>query len=248
MSFQSFVTEAERKLANHNASLPDEFRHALDALRPKLSAADLRSWAEEGVTLAEHSLRSWEAAAEYFRVSPEVVGLLTPAAFRRWVHAGRDLAEHSSVVAGAYFRAGPRVVRYLDEHQLTEWAMLGRHLYRGHWKSISLASMFFASGPGLLPLLSMEQLARLTSLIEGVAERSYELANDCLDSAAYVFGALEREDRAPFLALAGAVGDASWADVRQLFQHGASLVEPVLPSERGRLLALGGRVAGHLGR
>ena len=43
MTFQSFVAEAERKLANHNASLPEEFRRALDGLRPSLSEADLRS-------------------------------------------------------------------------------------------------------------------------------------------------------------------------------------------------------------
>ena len=248
MSFESFVADAERRLAHHSASLVEEFRRALDELRPGLAESDLRSWAEEGVTLAEHSLRSWEAAEEYFRVSPQVVRTLSPAVFRRWVHAGRDLSEHSSVMAAAYFRASPRSVAYLDEHRLTEWAMLGRHLYRGHWKSISLASMFFAVGPGLLPLLTMEQLARLTSLIDTVAERSYELASDCLDSAPNLFETLEREDRIPFLSLATAVADASWADVRQLFQRGASLLEPVAPSERGRLLALGGQVAGKLGR
>jgi hypothetical protein len=47
MSFDSFVAEAERSLANHSSL-----------------GARLRSRAEEGLTLAEHSLRSWEAAAE----------------------------------------------------------------------------------------------------------------------------------------------------------------------------------------
>ncbi|MCH8065754.1 MAG: hypothetical protein IIC90_08010 [Chloroflexi bacterium] len=248
MSFDAFVADAERRLANHNASLTEEFRLALAELRPNLSETELRAWAEEGVTLAEHSLRSWEAASEYFRVSPQVVRAVAPPAFRRWVHAGRDLAEHSSVIAAAYFRAGPRVVTYLDEHQLTEWAMLGRHLYRGHWKSISLASTFFAAGPGLLPLLTLEQVARLTTLIDGVAERSYELASDCLEAAPHLFDTLEHDDRAPFLALAVAVAEASWADVRQLFQNGAKLIDHIAPAERARLLTLGGQVAGQLGR
>ncbi|MCH7699266.1 MAG: hypothetical protein IH865_10065 [Chloroflexi bacterium] len=248
MSLDQFVSEAERKLANHSASLPDEFRQSFDELRPTLSEHDLRSWAEEGLSLAEHSLRSWEAAAEYFRVSPQVVQKLEPAAFRRWVHAGRDLAEHSSVVATAYFNAGPRAVEFLDEHQITEWAMLGRHLYRGHWKSISLASTFFAAGPDLLPLISLEQLARLTTLIEGIAERSYELASDCLDAAPNLLETLQPEDRAPFLALATAVAEASWAEVRQLFQGGAALISKIEPGERARVLALGAQVASHLGR
>ncbi|MDZ4278815.1 MAG: hypothetical protein U1B78_06730, partial [Dehalococcoidia bacterium] len=190
MSFDRFVAQAERKLAGHSTSVGEEFRRALDELRPSLSEHDLRSWVDEGLALAEHSLRSWEAAAEYFRVSPQVVRALSPSTFRRWVHAGRELAEHSSLVAAAYFRASPRCVAYLDERQLTEWAMLGRHLYRGHWKSVSLASMFFATGPGLLPVLTMEQLARLTALIEVVAERSYELATDCLDASPHLFSTL----------------------------------------------------------
>ncbi len=248
MNFDTFIADAEKRLASHNASLTEEFRLALAELRPHLSEDTLRAWAEEGVTLAEHSLRSWEAAAEYYRVSPKVVQTLQPTAYRRWVHAGRDLAEHSSVIAAAYFRAGPDVISYLGEHQLTEWAMLGRHLYRGHWKSISLASAFFAAGPGLLPLITLENMAQLTTLIDTVAERSYELASDCLDAAPNLFGTLERDDRAPFLALAASVADASWADVRQLFQHGAALVAPIAATQRARLLTLGGDVSPKLSR
>jgi nitric oxide reductase activation protein len=248
MGFETFVADAERKLAGHSPSVVEEFRSSLTELRPKLSEDELRSWAEEGLALAEHSLRSWEAAAEYYRVSPPVLQTLSPSAFRRWVHAGRELAEQSSVVATSYFRASPRAVTFLDEQRMTEWAMLGRHLYRGHWKSISLASMFFAAGPALLPLLTMEQLARLTSIVETVAERSYELATDCLDAAPHLFTLLSRDDRAPFLTLAGAVAEASWADVRQLFQRGATLLDPIEESQRTRLLLLGTQVAGHLGR
>ncbi|MCI0856099.1 MAG: hypothetical protein J4N98_05380 [Chloroflexi bacterium] len=248
MSLEQFVSEAERRLAAHSASLPEEFRKSFDELRPALSEHDLRSWADEGLALAEHSLRSWEAAAEYFRVSPQVVQKLETPAFRRWVHAGRDLAEHSSVVAAAYFSAGPRVVEFLDEQQITKWAMLGRHLFRGHWKSISLASTFFATGPGLLPLLSLDQLARLTTLIEGVAERSYELATDCLNAAPAVLETLQPEDRAAFLEFASAIAEASWAEVRQLFKGGAELIQRIEPSQRAPLLAMGAMVASHLGR
>ena len=54
MSIDAFLHDAERKLAGRSASLPDELRQALDELRPQLSEADLRSWAEEGVALAGH--------------------------------------------------------------------------------------------------------------------------------------------------------------------------------------------------
>ena len=72
------------------------------------------------------------------------------AAFRKWAHAARDLAEYSSVVAGAYLRASPDSVKFLGEAQITEWASLGQRLYKGHWKSISLASVYFSASPGLV--------------------------------------------------------------------------------------------------
>ena len=124
---------------------------------PVLSEQDYRTWAEEGVELAGHSLRSWEAAAEYYRVSAEVMRALPSAAFRRWAHASRDLAEYSSVVAAAYLKASPQGVPFLGEDQLVEWAALGQRLYKGHWKSISLASGYFGASPGLLATLTLRR-------------------------------------------------------------------------------------------
>ena len=89
MGLKTFVADAERQLAGHSQSVVDEFRSSLAELRPTKSDDEIRSWAEEGLALARHSLRSWEAAAEYYRVSPPVLQALSPAAFRRWVHAGR---------------------------------------------------------------------------------------------------------------------------------------------------------------
>ena len=59
---QQFLDEIERKLATHAPSLAAEYRAAVAQVQPVLSDADFRMWAEEGVELAGHSLRSWEAA------------------------------------------------------------------------------------------------------------------------------------------------------------------------------------------
>jgi hypothetical protein len=80
---QQFLESVERKLAAHAPSLAAEFKRASDDVMPVLSESDYRLWAEEGVELAEHSLRSWEAAVDYFRVSPEVMRALSTASFRR---------------------------------------------------------------------------------------------------------------------------------------------------------------------
>ncbi len=245
---QHFLDEVERKLVAHSPTLAPEYRAAADALLPALSEHDFRSWADEGVELAGHSLRSWEAAVEYFRVSPEVLRLLPAPAFRRWAHAGRDLAEYSSVVAGAFFRASPKAVPYLDEKQLTEWAALGQRLYKGHWKSISLASVYFSAGPGMLPVITLGEMARLVALVDAVADRSYELAGACLDAAPHLFQSLSAADRAPFLTLATAVGEASWADVRICFERAPNLLNSIESSARSRYLALAATVAKRSGR
>ncbi len=59
--------------------------------------------------------------------------------------------------------------------------------YEGHWKSISLATVYFSASPGLLGSLTLGEMARLVPLIENVAERSYELASACLDAAPNMF-------------------------------------------------------------
>ncbi|MEX2245454.1 MAG: VWA domain-containing protein [Dehalococcoidia bacterium] len=245
---RQFLDDVERKLAAHSPQLAAEYLRVRDDIQPILSEADFRLWAEEGVDLASHSLRSWEAAIDYFHVSGEVMHRLSSTAFRRWAHAGRDLAEYSSVVAAAFFRASPQCVPYLDEQQITEWASLGQRLYKGHWKSISLATVYFSAGPGLLGCVTLGELARLVSLVDAIAERSYELASACLDAAPSLFQSLARADRAPFLTLAAAVGEASWADVRICFERAPNLLAPVEPSERGRFLALAANVALRSGR
>ncbi len=245
---QAFLDDIERKLAAHAPSLAVEFKAASDDVMPVLSEQDYRTWAEEGVELAGHSLRSWEAAAEYYRVSAQVMRALPSAAFRRWAHASRDLAEYSSVVAAAYLKASPAAVPYLGEDQLIEWATLGKRLYKGHWKSISLASGYFGASSGLLSTLTLPELARLVALIEQVAERSYELAGACLDASPGLFAALEKRDRAPFLTLASAVGEASWADVRICFERSPALLNPIDPTSRSRFLQLAANVARRSGR
>jgi hypothetical protein len=245
---KQFLEEIERKLGAHSPALAVEYLRAADELRPVLAESDFRTWAEEGAELASHSLRSWEAAIDYFRVSGAVLRTVPSAGFRKWAHAARDLAEYSSVVAGAYLRASPESVRFLAENQITEWAALGQRLYKGHWKSISLATVYFSASPGLLTSLTLAEIARLVALVENVAERSYELASACLDAGPNLFRSLAKADRAPFLTLAAAVGDASWADVRICFERAPNLLAPVDPSARSRFLAMSADVARRSGR
>src|SRR6185436_5974935 len=117
-------------------------------------------WVEEGLALAGHSLRSWEACGDYFHAGPEVIEQLGPQGYQQWASAGRTLAESASAISGAYFRASPEVVPVLAGAQVREWAGLGERLYKATWKSISLASEFFNLSPTVLHGVTLEELAR----------------------------------------------------------------------------------------
>ncbi len=248
MSLSEHLAETERRLGRQAASLPDEFRQAVEGVRTLLPEDELELWADEGVALASHSLRSWEAAAEYFRVSPDVLRTLGFPMFMRWAHQGRELAAHSSLVAAAYFRASPGSVPHLAGPNLEQWAILGQRLFKGNWKSISLASVFFSASPGLLRHLGLLEIERLVSIADSLAERSYELAASCLDAAPHLFGTLEPRDRVPFLDFASAIAQTSWADARLYFERGHSSLALVEPECRARFLELSGRVARNAGR
>ena len=248
MSLSEHLAETEQRLRRYATSLPAEFRQAAQEVSPLLSEEQVRLWAEEGLALAGHSLRSCEAASEFFRASPEVLRALGFPLFLRWARQGRVLTEHSSLVAAAYFRASPESVPHLAGPHLTQWAALGQRLYKGNWKSISLASVFFSVSPGLLRHLSVPEIERLVSVTDSLAERSYELAASCLDAAPHLFGMLDKSDRASFLDFAAAIAQASWADARLYFEKGYSSLALVQPECRPRFLELSARVARSVGR
>jgi nitric oxide reductase NorD protein len=239
--------EYEVRLAALSPNLPQDLCDSAPQVAAHLSPEGVRQWAEAGVTLAGQSLRSWEAASEYFRASPQVVRLLPLDCMLRWAHLGRDIADQSSIVAAAYFRVSPETVGLLSPEELKRWAAAGQRLYSGNWKSISLASLFFSVSPPLLPLIGASELCRLEVLAERLAERSYELASNVLEAAPLVFPRIEPDDRGPLLDLAEAIGAAGWADIRFFFEHGPDLISPIEPTQRSRFLRLSSAVAIRVG-
>jgi hypothetical protein len=240
--------EAEEKLGQYSPSLRQAFSDSLQDMSALISEDDLADWVQEGLDLAAHSLRSWEASGDYFRAGPFVRAALDKATFKQWVHSGRDLSELSSAIAGAYFRASPTALPHLAGVQIGEWAQMGKRLYKGSWKSISLASDFFAGSPVLFHSLSLPEVGRLVHIIEGISERSAELAAACFESSVVVFGRMDRQDRRSFLDFAAAVADASWPESNLYFQKGTELLRYVNAEDRSHYLDLSARVARRIGR
>ena len=242
------LTAARTALDAFPPALRQEFDAAAAPLGDVLAPAELRQWADDGVTIAQQSLRSWEAASDYYRASPGMLDQLTFSRFREWTRAGIDLAEASPAVAGAFFRASPQALPFLSVTQARDWGGLGRSLYKGTWKSGSLSAQFFEASPEILPRLPLGQMRLLVDLVDALANHSYELAAACLGMAPRVLDDLERQDRAPFLEFGSVVASTAWVDARVYFERGPALVRQIHPQQRARFLSLAGRVALSVGR
>lgn len=230
------------------ASLPREFSRGLEATSEILAAGDLHKWADIGVALAGQSIRSWEAAAEYFRISPQILKTLNITSFERWAGYGRDLAAASPAVATAFFRTSPDALQHLSVPQAQDWAALGRQLYKGTWKSSSLAAQFFEVTPQLLAQITLSEMRALVRFIDSLSTKSYELAAACLAVSAKVISTVSRPDRGPFLSFASVIAEMSWADARVYFEKGPMLLHHVHPEQRTRFLVLASNVARRAGR
>ncbi|MBM4404847.1 MAG: VWA domain-containing protein [Chloroflexi bacterium] len=232
----------EAELQKFPVSVVAEYRKAAEAAARNLEPQDFEGWAREGIAIAQHSFRSWEAATEYFRATPSVVGVMAYGHLIGWARWGRTLAADSPVIAAAFFKATPEVIHYLPIEQLGHWAGLGRGLYKGTWKSSTLASTYFDVTPRLLRTISMDELDETAQFIEGLAQRSYDAATECLQIAEQVFAKVEKSDRKGFLSLAVSLAKANWRDVKPFFENGARALAGVEKSQRSRFLALAERL------
>ncbi|TMB96240.1 MAG: hypothetical protein E6J42_09355, partial [Chloroflexi bacterium] len=228
-------THYEQLLAPFSTSLVGEFRRSADSIGDAISDEELREWADEGMELARQSWRSWEAAGEYYRVTPQVLPELGFDGFRRWSRYGRDLAELSSALAASYFRASPKALPEITFARLGDWVNLGRLLYKGTWRSASLAVQFFDGSPVLFEQMSVEEARVLVRFVDALI-------------APHVLKPLGHEDRAAFLTFAEALASTGWADARSYLEKGPSLLAHVQQMQRVRFLALARELARREGR
>ena len=67
--------------------------------------------------------------------------------FMKWTDCGSDLCQESPTLATAYFEASPAAMSKLRSRHIETWAALGASLYKGTWKSSTLACKFFTYSP-----------------------------------------------------------------------------------------------------
>lgn len=245
---QKIYSYYEKQLTPFSTSLVAEFRKAGDAAGGQLNDDELRDWAEQGLELARQSWRSWEAAGEYYRVTPQVLPMLGSDGFRRWAALGRELAELSSALAASFFRASPGTIPHIGAARTPDWMALGKLLYKGTWRSASLAVQFFDGSPQLFAGMSIEEGRILVRFVDALCDRSYDLASHCLSVGPGALDPLSGEDRAAFLTFAEALASTGWADARSYLEKGPALLANIQQVQRGRFLNLSRELARREGR
>ncbi len=218
-------------------SVSDEFNAAFDSLPTGLDTEKISDWSDLGVEIARQTVRSWEAAAQYYKVSNEVLDSMPFNYFTQWANSGSKLCGESPALAVSYFSASPGSMGKLRSRHIESWANLGRSLYKGTRKTSKLACKFFESSHTLLDSLSFQELERFVVFLDALSHRSYDLASECLTLGEKLFP-LIGEDKLAFISLASTLVETSWREVKSFFEAAARALPRVEISQRLRFLQL----------
>ena len=236
------LSEIEGEIRKLPPAVLASLRGVEDRMNAIFNEDEMLLWAQEGLSIARQTGRSLEASTEYFKAGPEVARATSFSSFMQWARSGTYLAQESPALAAAYFRASPGVVSSLRPQYIPRWAGLGRALYKGTWKSNTLAARFFEVSPDLVHTLPFWDVEVFAALIESLSYKSYDVASECLVLGQNVLSHMGRE-REAFLSMVRALTEGSWREVRRCIE----VVDEVLPlieeTQRGRFLRLGERLA-----
>ena len=236
------LPELEQELAKLPPAVLEAYREAIEPVNSAFGSEEIGLWAKEGLAIGTQTVRSWESAIEYYRVSPQVSRYLSFPSFMQWARCGTYLAQDSPTLAVAFFKASVAIVPNLRPQYIPRWAGLGRSLYKGTWKSSTLASTFFEVSPDLVRSLPFWDVEVFASLVEALSYKSYDVAGECLLLGRDVLPGMGRE-REPFLSMARALIDSSWREVKTCLELVPRALQQVDESQTGRFLKLGERLA-----
>lgn len=236
------LIEIENDLAKLPPAVLESFRVSSELMESFFNQEEFALWAREGLAIGAQTVRSWESAVEYYRVGPQVAKSLAFPSFMQWARCGTYLAQDSPVLAVAFFKASPFIVTNLRPQYIPRWAGLGRSLYKGTWKSSTLAAKFFEVSPELVRGLPFWDVEVFAALIEALSYKSYDVALECLVLGRDILPAMGRE-REAFLSMARALTDGSWREVKSCLELAPRALQQVEEGQTGRFLKLGERLA-----
>lgn len=191
------------ELKQHAPAALQAYMMSSPLMRQQLSFQYFERWVAGGLDISRGPFRSWEAAVEYFKASPDVSHLLDFPQLLQWGALGKEIAEASADLAVAFFRSSPRVLPHLSSYQIVLWAGLGESLYRGDWQSGALATHFFETSHLLFLSISFDEVETLVTMLNTlIDENAYDSARGCLDSTLESMPKLDKGIRKHVLELA----------------------------------------------
>ena len=235
------LTEIEEEMGRYPSAVVEEFQRSRESMAESLNDAQMEQWARLGAEIARQNVRSWEAAAQYFKVSPEVAGYMPFNYFVKWADCGTSLCRESPSLATSFFHASPATAKKLRSRHIESWASLGRGLYKGTWKSSTLACKFYENTPGLLESLTFQELGRFVSFLDGLSHRSYDLAAECLMLGQRLFP-LIGDDKDAFISLATTLSETGWRQVKSFFEAGSRALPRIDVKQRLRFMNMAERL------
>ncbi len=231
------LDELRTEFRRFPAPVVEEFDKARAKMPRTLEDGSILLWGRAGLGIADQTVRSWEAASQYFKVSPKVVAFMPFNYFMKWTDCGSDLCKDSPTLASAYFEASPAAMGKLRSRHIESWATLGGSLYKGTWKSSTLACKFFVHSPALMDSLTFPELERFAAFLDSLSHRSYDLASECLALGIQIFPLID-EDKTAFIKLASALVDSGWREVKSFFDAGAKALPKIDQEQRFRFLKM----------
>lgn len=233
---QSF-TKIESDVLNLPPAVGKEFNSGYEKLKTILNEDEIVQWAAAGYAIAQQSFRSWEAAAEFYRVSPNLLQDQLPISYlESWSSFGRELAAASASLAIAYFRTTPEILKIISPDDIPRWAGQGQRLYQGTWKSSALSSHFFENSASFLALMPLDTLEDFVSFLEVLSQKSHDLAEECLNNSPQVFSEIARDDIAPLISLLQKAAETNWKYAKESLESGAVALQRIDPQFRVRFL------------
>ncbi|MCI0438622.1 MAG: hypothetical protein L0177_05770 [Chloroflexi bacterium] len=235
------IEQVREDLKRFPSTVLDEFDRARKVMPDSLNETQAASWARSGVEIAQQTVRSWEAAAQFYKASPKVLVFMPFNYFVRWTESGATLCKESPTLATAYFEASPGAMSRLRSRHIESWSNLGRSLYKGTWKSSTLACKFFQTSPALLESLSFQEMESFVAFLDALSHRSYDLSSECLTLGLQIFP-LIGDDKTAFISLASALTETGWREVKSFFEAGSRALPRIDSTQRLRFLQLAERL------
>jgi hypothetical protein len=237
MSYPSY----EEEFRTFPSELVDSFNISKDFAQTNLNEKEFEEWVNIGLGIAKRAGRSWEAARDYFKITPSVLRILPQNYFIQWAQLGSEIAMESPIVASAYFKVGPDAVKSIKHWDVAEWAQIGKKLQGSNRRSAILATRFFEVSGDLLAVLSFSEFRHLMSLVDDMAQGSIDEAIEFLTQSRSVLPYL-RDDTRACLALISTLVKTDSSQVTGSLEMVGRVLHRIARVERARFLSLAGRV------